>query len=1070
MASRKCSICGTDFQAGADVAGPVVCPTCAAAAPLAPLAELIDDLPPLPDDLPKLAPLSPPAKKPPVPLQRPVAAAPARAPARAAPVPAPALRVQPPPEKKAAKKGIKTSTLVAGFLWAVAIAVVAGIFFLVSNANKLAENKETPAATNVGDAPAHPLDPAALAFIRWNYKRDAKGTLSYFEKRGGTWIEIKPGQPNAEYKETDRTKEFVELYDDGRKAQVRLLPTKAQSSSDREHWTQLAENADAIKELSLPPPEGDQGSPASVASAPSFDDWLQDFEEAKRRAAKENKDILVAFDGSDWCGWSIRMAYEVFLQPEFRRQVDSRYVLVFLDFPQKVPAMAKVQSAERNERMSREFDVDAYPTIIVTDAQGRPYGRASYIEGGVGKFVSQLNAWDTFRTQRDFVLQAVDMAQGREAKIAAVKKAIAMLEEMGGSRGYGADLAKWLALADQFDPKNSDGFNEMVFEANWLLHFNQMERDPEHVEKVVRELDDWKLARRFHDSDRAAKLHLLAGVSWALVNDNDEAARYFELGLASKPQSEALRAQLKGLELTIRAASIGSGFVVSPSGYILTNHHVIAGGRRIMVQLDNQKSPIEARVIADDEHHDMALVKISVPAGTVLAPLSLTADKIERGMPVAAFGFPAGEATSPELTLTVGVVSKTIDQSSNGMMVLDCRVNPGNSGGPLCNNKGDVVGMVTAKSLNSRDEDSYGMALPAPSLRGFLDRNLPQYQPPARANREAGNWQMVNSLVTPAVVMITTANDNPQSLIDKLHRNSPTDWQAAERLAELLANDHRSRVRGNARMAADVAAILAARLKGGEMDRNAIRLREYLCASLGEFTSADSLPILLKAATTERGKAELPVREAACGAIAGLCHSAERAKKGPPANPELLDTVLKLSRDPDQKIRQECASALEHIGGAKATGRLAEMLTDPDIDVTYNAALRLARLGDDRCVPVLAKIVDVDQSASLAKETDMNAREWKRHQIMLIGLTGIDDLAKNTATADLSSVDAPLSVLRGVSYADSRENAAATSKIVSDRGKPAAGTKAAVMRMQKGCRQLRCISSSHFAKSWDSLA
>jgi hypothetical protein len=96
-------------------------------------------------------------------------------------------------------------------------------------------------------------------------------------------------------------------------------------------------------------PEGEAApgvpsGPAAHGPAPAlanFDDWLQDFDVAQKRAAAESKDVMIVFSGSDWCGWSIRLAYEVFLQKDFRARADGRYVLVFVDFPRKSQNKAK---------------------------------------------------------------------------------------------------------------------------------------------------------------------------------------------------------------------------------------------------------------------------------------------------------------------------------------------------------------------------------------------------------------------------------------------------------------------------------------------------------------------------------------------------------------------------------------------------------------------------------------------------------------------------------------------------------------------------------------------------------
>ena len=119
-------------------------------------------------------------------------------------------------------------------------------------------------------------------------------------------------------------------------------------------------------------------------------------------------------------------------------------------------------------------------------------------------------------------------------------------------------------------------------------------------------------------------------------------------------------------------------------------------------------------------------MKIDLPPATRLRPLAIATTSLGRGTRIGAFGYPLGGEVGTGLKLTTGIVSAPADQTPEGMILLDCRVNPGNSGGPLCDTHGRVVGMVTAKSLNSLKVDSYGMALPGQMLCDFL-REAPSH-------------------------------------------------------------------------------------------------------------------------------------------------------------------------------------------------------------------------------------------------------------------------------------------------------------------------------------------------------
>ena len=138
------------------------------------------------------------------------------------------------------------------------------------------------------------------------------------------------------------------------------------------------------------------------------------------------------------------------------------------------------------------------------------------------------------------------------------------------------------------------------------------------------------------------------------------------------------------------SASAGSGFIISPDGYILTNAHVIAGTEAVRVKLTSKRE-YDAKVIGVDPYTDVALLKIgAVGLQSVVAGNPAT---MEPGEWVAAIGSPFGFENS----VTVGVVSAKGRLLPNGSYVpfiqTDVAVNPGNSGGPLFNAQGNVVGI-----------------------------------------------------------------------------------------------------------------------------------------------------------------------------------------------------------------------------------------------------------------------------------------------------------------------------------------------------------------------------------------
>jgi len=158
----------------------------------------------------------------------------------------------------------------------------------------------------------------------------------------------------------------------------------------------------------------------------------------------------------------------------------------------------------------------------------------------------------------------------------------------------------------------------------------------------------------------------------------------------------------------------GSGFILSREGYILTNYHVIEGANRIMVMLDDY-SMHEAQLIGGEGvTSDMAVLKIDATALDLSAAVIGNSSEMRVGSPIYAIGNPLGELT---FTITSGIVSAlnrevTIGQGQVlNMFQIDAAVNSGNSGGPVYNEMGEVVGIVTAKTALEGVE-GIGFAIP----------------------------------------------------------------------------------------------------------------------------------------------------------------------------------------------------------------------------------------------------------------------------------------------------------------------------------------------------------------------
>lgn len=169
--------------------------------------------------------------------------------------------------------------------------------------------------------------------------------------------------------------------------------------------------------------------------------------------------------------------------------------------------------------------------------------------------------------------------------------------------------------------------------------------------------------------------------------------------------------------------SAGSGFVISADGYVVTNYHVIEKATQVEV-IPHGGETMKAEVVGADSSNDIALLKVE---GENMPFVTLgSSDKLSVGDQVAAIGTPLGELTA---TLTVGYVSAkdrivNTDGTVINMLQTDAAINSGNSGGPLFNMNGEVIGITTAKYSGSSDSgaaiEGLGFAIPMDDVVGIL--------------------------------------------------------------------------------------------------------------------------------------------------------------------------------------------------------------------------------------------------------------------------------------------------------------------------------------------------------------
>jgi serine protease Do len=223
-----------------------------------------------------------------------------------------------------------------------------------------------------------------------------------------------------------------------------------------------------------------------------------------------------------------------------------------------------------------------------------------------------------------------------------------------------------------------------------------------------------------------------------------------------------------------RQRSLGSGFIISEDGYIITNNHVVGdAAAKVTVRLSD-KEEYDAKVIGTDDKTDIALIKIDAQHPLPTVPLGTSAT-LEVGDWVMAIGDPFGL----EETVTVGIVSAKGRVLGAGpydnFIQTDASINPGNSGGPLLNLKGEVVGINTAIFSQSGGNIGIGFAIPVDLAKSILT----QLKDKGKVTR--GWLGVVIQEVTPELAKSFGLKESTGALVAEVTKGGPADQAGLER-------------------------------------------------------------------------------------------------------------------------------------------------------------------------------------------------------------------------------------------------------------------------------------------------
>ena len=278
--------------------------------------------------------------------------------------------------------------------------------------------------------------------------------------------------------------------------------------------------------------------------------WSSDFEAAKKQAAETKKDLLIDFTGSDWCGWCIKLNKEVFSQDPFKAGVKDKFVLVELDYPQDKSKLSAA-TLKQNEELAKIYPISGYPTILLTDADGKPYATTGYEAGGPEAYVKHLDELRAKKAVRDESFATAAKASGVDKAKALVAALAAMGLEDGLIANFYGDVAEQIKAAD---PKDETGFGK-ASAAKARLAAIQSElgvcaKKSDHAGALA--VMDKALKERGFDTEETQKMMMTRGMILGKLKKFDEAIKAMDEAKAFAPDSEGAAA-IDGIKVRLEA-------------------------------------------------------------------------------------------------------------------------------------------------------------------------------------------------------------------------------------------------------------------------------------------------------------------------------------------------------------------------------------------------------------------------------------------------------------------------------------------------------------------------------------
>ena len=248
---------------------------------------------------------------------------------------------------------------------------------------------------------------------------------------------------------------------------------------------------------------------------------------------------------------------------------------------------------------------------------------------------------------------------------------------------------------------------------------------------------EYNMARFINDDDWWEKMELQVDI---IAQKNNK--KYY-----AKKKSEPKKQTPKPDDNKIVAASSGTGFYVSSTGHIISNHHVVEGCNTVKLTFKGKE--VSADVLAVDKKNDLAILKANLTPPKLYPVATEDASLLED---IIIAGYPLGKRVSAAIKTSKGSITALAGYGDNySEFQTDAALNQGNSGGPIIDQKGNVVGVAVANYGKKAGVESFNFGIKSSTLRTFASANGLKFLPPN--NKEMSNKDL-GKLITEATVYL----------------------------------------------------------------------------------------------------------------------------------------------------------------------------------------------------------------------------------------------------------------------------------------------------------------------------